>query len=133
MGFFFPVLLKDHIMTLKFNPEYLTPELAQTLNAKIGTFNDDVSKLNAVQAEAYRAIDQADTEFVKKFTDLAVELHAAVLAAPLGEDEDREELFESVRDTLNDELWNFQHGAMTFELQFDEDGVNLDWWEASSC
>ncbi len=70
---------------------------------------------------------------MKKFTDLAVELHAAVLAAPLGEDEDREELFESVRDTLNDELWNFQHGAMTFELQFDEDGVNLDWWEASSC
>ena len=56
-----------------------------------------------------------------------------MLAAPLGEDEDREELFESVRDTLNDELWGFQHGAMTFELQFDEDGVNLDWWEASSC
>lgn len=133
MEFFFPVLLKDNIMTLKFDPKYLTPELARTLNAKIGTFNDDVKKLNAVQAEAYRAIDEADYEFLKKFTDLAGELHAAVLAAPLGEDEDREELFESVRDTLNDELWEFQHGTMTFELQFDEDGVNLDWWEASSC
>ena len=133
MEFFIPLLLKDEIMTLKFNPEYLTPELAQTLNAKIGTFNDDVTKLNAVQAEAYRAIDKTDAEFVTKFTNLAVELRDAVLAAPLGEDEDREELFDAVRDTLNEELWEFQHGAVTFDLQFDEDGVNLDWWEASSC
>lgn len=124
-------------MTLKFDTEYL-PEYADAglidaLNAKIGTFNEDVGKLNATQSDAYNAINSCDSEFTTKFTALAEELHAAVLAAPLAEGDDREELFAHVHDYLIDELWNFQHGAMTFEFQFDSDGVNLDWWEASSC
>ena len=124
-------------MTLKFNPkfmpEYADAVLIDALTSKIGTFNDDADKLDAAMADAYRVLRACAGDFATKFTTLAEELHAAVLAAPLGEDDDREELFACVRDTLNDELWNFQHGAMTFELQFDEDGVNLDFWEASSC
>ena len=137
MEFFIPVLLKDDIMTLKFNPkfmpEYADAVLIDALNSKIGTFNDDADKLDAAMADAYRVLRARAGDFATKFTTLAEELHAAVLAAPLGEDDDREELFACVRDTLNDELWDFQHGTMTFALQFDEDGVNLDFWEASSC
>ena len=136
MGFFFPVLLKDNIMTLKFNPGNLpdfASNLADALNAKIGDFNNEVTALDDAQRVAYETLEKADSEFVAKFTALAEKMHAYVSAIPLEEDDDRDELFEAVHEQLNDVLWGFQHGAMTFEFQFDEDGVNLDWWESSSC
>lgn len=122
-------------MTLKFNTKYLNGPsgLADALNLLTGDFNDTTDALNARQRKAFAEIDACDKEFVNNFTDMANRLHAAIMALKLDDSEDREEIFGSVHDTLNDEIHNFVHGNMTFDLTFCEDGVNLDWWEASTC
>lgn len=82
---------------------------------------------------AFAEIEACDAEYVRNFEEMANRLHDAIMALQLEEDEDREEIFDAVRDTLTDELYNFVYGNMTFNLTFCEGGVNLDWWEASTC
>ena len=89
--------------------------------------------LSVRHRRAFAEIEARDGEYVRNFEEMANRLHDAIMALQLEEDEDREEIFDAVRDTLTDELYNFVYGNMTFNLTFCEGGVNLDWWEASTC
>ena len=116
-------------MSLKFESKNLNGPsgLADKLNLLIGDFNDKTGELNSRHRRA------RDAEYVRNFEEMANRLHDAIMALQLEEDEDREEIFDAVRDTLTDELYDFVYGDMTFNLTFCEGGVNLDWWEASTC
>lgn len=122
-------------MTLEFKPQNLPwpSGVTDSLNAVIGNFNETTDALNARQRRAYTEIDICDGEFVNNFMEMAHRLHTAIMAVPLEDDEDREEIFETARAVLEDEVGNFVHGNMSYDLKFDESGFNLDWWEASTC
>lgn len=122
-------------MTLKFESKNLNGPsgLSDTLNLLIGDFNEKTDELNALQRRAFAEIEACDGVYVRNFEEMANRLHDAIMALQLEEDEDREEIFDAVRDTLTGELCNFVYGNMTFNLTFCEGGVNLDWWEASTC
>ena len=122
-------------MTLKFESKNLNGPsgLADKLNLLIGDFNDKTGELNSRHRRAFAEIEACDSEYVRNFEEMANRLHDAIMALQLEEDEDREEIFDAVRDTLTDELYDFVYGNMTFNLTFCEGDVNLDWWEASTC
>ena len=129
-------------MTLKFESKNLNGPsgLADKLNPLIGDFNEKTDVLNSRHRRAFAEIEACDSEieacdgeYVRNFEEMANRLHDAIMALQLEEDEDREEIFDAVRDTLTDELHNFVYGNMTFNLTFCEGGADLDWWEASTC
>ena len=129
-------------MSLKFESKNLNGPsgLADKLNLLIGDFNDKTGELNSRHRRAFAEIEACDgeieacdSEYVRNFEEMANRLHDAIMSLQLEEDEDREEIFDAVCVTLTGELYDFVYGNMTFNLTFCEGGVNLDWWEASTC